>query len=66
MNNEDLRQVVEANSRTTCQELAEMFRVLKLFVCIFIRICSANISRNANEPFLNRLLTCEIDLVFEF
>ncbi|CAH1994310.1 unnamed protein product [Acanthoscelides obtectus] len=27
MNNEDLRQVVDANSRTTCQELAEMFRV---------------------------------------
>ncbi|CAH1975770.1 unnamed protein product [Acanthoscelides obtectus] len=24
---EDLRQVVNANSRTTCQELAEMFRV---------------------------------------
>ncbi|CAH1987571.1 unnamed protein product [Acanthoscelides obtectus] len=27
MNSEDLRQVVDANSKTTCQELAEMFRI---------------------------------------
>ncbi|CAH2018539.1 unnamed protein product [Acanthoscelides obtectus] len=27
MNNADLRQVVHANSGTTCQELAEMFSV---------------------------------------
>ncbi|CAH1959550.1 unnamed protein product [Acanthoscelides obtectus] len=34
MNNEDLRQVVDANSKTTSQELAEMFRFSNSFVVL--------------------------------
>lgn len=85
INNEDIQQVVEANSRTTCLELAERFNVSDETIRLHLHqlgktwklskwvphelsndnklsrltICSANISRNDNEPFLDRLLTCD-------